>query len=107
MRSDAIYLATWKRANTGNARDGFLAGQIGNMDECVVEGSVDVGNTEHILAISNLWTEGNGGLFLWGFRLSWWLKKGRVSGQPATNHTRRHGSHVAQVTKAERTIFSG
>ena len=82
MHSDTTYLAACKRVYTGNARDGFLAGQIGNVDECVVEGSVDVGNTEHVLAISNLWTEGNGGLFLWGFRLSWWLKDEKFQNNP-------------------------
>lgn len=44
------------------------------MHECIVEGSIDVGDTEDILAISNLRTEGNGGLFLWGLGLFWWLK---------------------------------
>ena len=44
------------------------------MHECVVEGSVDVGNTKDILPLRNLGTKGNGGLFLWGLRLFWWLK---------------------------------
>lgn len=44
------------------------------MDECVIEGSVNVGDTKDVLAISNLRAEGNGGLFLWGLGLFWWLK---------------------------------
>ena len=39
---------------TSDSGDGFLTGQIGNMDEGIVEGSKDTGNTEHLSVISNL-----------------------------------------------------
>lgn len=45
------------------------------MDECIIERSVDVGDTEDVLALSDLRAEGNGGLLLWGLGLFWWLKK--------------------------------
>lgn len=45
------------------------------MDKCIVEGGVDVGNTENVLAVSNLRAEGDCGLFLWGFGLFWCLVK--------------------------------
>ena len=35
------------------------SGQIGDVDEGVVEGSVDVGNTEDLLAFANLGSEGH------------------------------------------------
>jgi hypothetical protein len=77
------------------------------MDECVVEGSVNVGDTEDILAISDLRAEGNGGLFLWGLGLFWWLEIPNISEQPVTSHTRKHGSQALRMTEPERTIFSG
>lgn len=39
---------------TSDSGDGFLTGQIGNMDESIVERSKDTGNTEHLSVISNL-----------------------------------------------------
>ena len=52
----------------GDARDRLLARQIGDMDEGVVEGCVDVGDTEDKLALSDLGTERDG-LFLRGLDL--------------------------------------
>ena len=52
------------------------------MYECIVEGSINVGNTEDVLAVSDLRAEGNGGLFLWGLGLFWWLKKLIVQSGP-------------------------
>ena len=54
---------------TSDTRDSLLAGQIGNVDEGVVEGGKDVGDTEHELALSDLGTELNGGFFLRGLGL--------------------------------------
>jgi hypothetical protein len=45
------------------------------MDERIVEGGVDVGDTEDVLAISDLGAEGDSSLFLWGLGLFWWLEK--------------------------------
>lgn len=42
---------------TSNSGDGLLAGQVGNVDESVVEGSEDVGNAEDVLTLSDLGTE--------------------------------------------------
>jgi hypothetical protein len=36
---------------TGDTGDGFAAGQIGNVDESIVEGSEDAGNAEDELAL--------------------------------------------------------
>lgn len=52
------------------------------MDEGVVEGGVDVGNTKDKLALSDLGTERDGGLFLLGGLL------GGLWG--ASTHQRRH-----------------
>ena len=41
-----------------------------------------MGNTEDVLAVSDLGAEGNGGLFLWGLGLFWWLKKLIVQSDP-------------------------
>ena len=41
-----------------------------------------MGNTEDILAVSDLRAEGNGGLFLWGLGLFWWLEKLIVQTDP-------------------------
>ena len=60
---------------TGDTRNSFPPGQIGNMDERIVEGGVNVGDTEDVLSISNLRAEGDGGLFFWGLGLFWWLGK--------------------------------
>jgi hypothetical protein len=38
---------------TGDTGDGFAAGQIGDVDEGVVEGSENAGNAEDELALSN------------------------------------------------------
>ena len=48
---------------TGDSGNGFTTGEIGDVDESVVEGGEDVGDTEDELALSNLGTERNG-LFL-------------------------------------------
>ena len=52
--------------HTSDTGDRLLAGEIGNMDESVVERSEDVGNAKHQLALSNLRTERNG-VFLFGY----------------------------------------
>ena len=61
---------------TGNASNGFLAGKIGNMDKSVVETSVEVGNTEHKFALSNLGTERHGSLLFGRLSLLWCLRVG-------------------------------
>ena len=43
--------------HTSDTRDGLLAGEIGDMDESVVERGVDVGNTENELALADLGAE--------------------------------------------------
>lgn len=48
------------RKRTSYTGDGLLAGEVGDMDESVVEGGVDVGDTEDELALSDLGTERNG-----------------------------------------------
>jgi hypothetical protein len=90
--------------DTSNTRDSFLAGQIGNVDERVVEGSVNVGDTEDVLAISNLGAEGNGGFFLWGLGLFWCLEKWTVQNNPQRLTLE---DTVAHVVEAQRTIFNG
>ena len=45
---------------TSDTRDSLLAGQIGDVDEGVVEGGIDVGNTENELALSDLGAERDG-----------------------------------------------
>ena len=62
------------------------------MDERVVEGSINVGDTEDVLAISNLGAEGNGGFFLWGLGLFWCLKKVGRSEQSAMAYAGGYGS---------------
>jgi len=57
------------------------------MNECIVEGSVDVGDTEDVLAISDLRAKGNGGLFLWGLGLFWGLETVDGSEISTTFHT--------------------
>lgn len=42
---------------TGHTGDGLLAGQIGDVNEGVVERGVDVGNAKDELSLSNLGTE--------------------------------------------------
>ncbi|RUP52384.1 hypothetical protein BC936DRAFT_145229 [Jimgerdemannia flammicorona] len=49
---------------TSNANDGFTAGQIGYVNEGVVERSEDVGNTENELARADLGAESNDLLLL-------------------------------------------
>merc|ERR1712128_67311 len=39
---------------TGDSADGLTAGQVGHVDESIVEGSEDVGNAEDELTISDL-----------------------------------------------------
>ena len=53
---------------TSHTGDGFLAREIGNMDESVIEGCVDASNTEDKLALSDLRTKRDG-LFLRGLDL--------------------------------------
>ena len=53
---------------TGDTGDGFLARQIGDVDEGVVERGEDVSNTKDKLAISDLRAERDGSGFLRGFR---------------------------------------
>ena len=48
------------KGHTSDTGDGLLSGEIGNMDESVVEGGVDVCDTEYELALSNLGTERDG-----------------------------------------------
>lgn len=62
--------------HTGNTSDGFLSGQIGNMDKSVIEAGVDVRNTENELALSNLGTKRDSCLFLGRLSLLWWLHMG-------------------------------
>ena len=45
---------------TSDTGDGLLARKIGDMDEGVVEGGVDVGNTENELAFADLGAERDG-----------------------------------------------
>lgn len=45
---------------TSDTGDGLLAGEISDMDEGVVEGGVDVGNTEDELALVDLGAERDG-----------------------------------------------
>ena len=73
--SDSICPKEYWWVGTSNTRNCFSAGKIGNMDECIVEGGVDVGDTENVLAISNLRAEGDSSLFLWGLGLFWRLEK--------------------------------
>lgn len=40
--------------SSGDADDGFLARQISHVHESIVERSIDVGNTEHLLALLDL-----------------------------------------------------
>ena len=49
---------------TSDTGDGLLAGEIGDMDEGVVERGVDVSDTENELALSNLGPERDGCLLL-------------------------------------------
>ena len=65
------------------------------MHKCIVEGSVNVGDTEDILAISDLRAEGDGGLFLWGFGLFWWLKKSMVQNNPQQSMLGNTGSMLS------------
>ena len=60
------------------------------MDERIVEGGVNVGDTEDVLSISNLRAEGDGRLFFRGLGLFWWLVKVDRLEQPATLHAREH-----------------
>ena len=50
---------------TGDTRDGFFAGQIGDVNEGVVEGCVDMCDAEHELSFCDLGTERDRVLFLW------------------------------------------
>ena len=70
------------------------------MYECVVEGSVNVSDTEDILAVSNLRAESHGCLFLWGLGLLWWLEETNNSEQTTVHH----GLWAARMSEAKRTI---
>jgi len=50
---------------SGNTRDGFLSGKIGNVDESVVERGEDVSNTEH-QSVVGLGAEVGDGVLLGG-----------------------------------------
>lgn len=43
----------------GDSGNGLSAGQIGDVDESIVEGCKDSGNAENELSLSSLGTEGN------------------------------------------------
>jgi hypothetical protein len=43
------------------------------MNECIVEGCVNVGNTEDEFTLCDLWPERDGGFFPDYFSLLWWL----------------------------------
>merc|ERR1719219_21758 len=49
---------------TTHSRDGFLAGQVGDVNEGIVVGSVQVADTEDVLAIGHLGSESDDLLFL-------------------------------------------
>jgi hypothetical protein len=57
---------------SGDTGDGLTTGQIGDVDEGIVEGGEDVGNAENLLITTDLGTEGDvflnlgGGLDLLG-----------------------------------------
>lgn len=53
----------------GDTCDGFTTGQIGDMDERVVETGVDVSDAEYVLAIAHLWAEGDLDLLFLNFSL--------------------------------------
>ena len=55
-----------RTSDTGNS---LLARQIRDVDEGIIEGSIDVSDTENELALSDLGTELNGGFFLRGLGL--------------------------------------
>lgn len=57
-----------RRRRTSDAGDGLLAGEIGDMNERVVERGIDVRDTKDELALSDLGTERND-LFLLGLDL--------------------------------------
>ena len=59
---------------TSDTRYGFLARQIGDMDEGVVERGKDVGNAKHQLTLSNLGAERDGVLLLGGLNFFGWLQ---------------------------------
>merc|ERR1719198_2802850 len=46
---------------TGNTGDGLLSGEIGDVNEGIVEGSEDVGNSENQFSFLNVRAEGGGG----------------------------------------------
>lgn len=63
--------------STSNARDGFLAREIRDVDESVVERCEDVRNAEDELAIGDLRAEGDGGGFLGSLGLLGGLQRAR------------------------------
>ena len=57
VRNIKMSLRQNQSERTSDTGDGLLAGEIGDMDESVVERGVDVSDTEDELALSNLRTE--------------------------------------------------
>jgi len=55
---------------SGNARDGFFAGQVRHMDESIVEAGIDVSNSEDDLSFTNLWAKRNLDFFFDNFVLA-------------------------------------
>jgi hypothetical protein len=55
------------KIRAGDAGDGFLARQVGDVDKGVVEGGKDVGYANDALAFRDLGTERDGGFFLGRF----------------------------------------
>ena len=49
----------------------YLSGEIGNMDEGIVEWGVDVSNTENVFAFSDLWSQSDNFFDFLGLSLSW------------------------------------
>ena len=97
---------------TSDTRDGFLARQIGDMDERVVERRVDVRHSKHQLALSNLGTERNGRFLLRGLDFLRGLKCIRWSEHPSslidTASRRQTSRDVCTMLKhSVRTIFGG
>jgi hypothetical protein len=58
---------------TCDSRDRFLSRQIGHMNEGIIEGCVNVGDTEDEFSLCDLWPQRYGSLFPDYFPLLWWL----------------------------------
>ena len=68
---------------TCDTRDSLFSAKIGDMDKGVIERSIDVGNAENILSLSDLGAKLNGGIFLGGFSFLWWLSSKHTSLNPS------------------------